>query len=424
MQDSNQDPNQGPNKGPNQGPKIVDIAIVGGGLIGATMALAAVREGFTAVVIERQSFSQLIDQCFDGRAYAVARSSRKLLEHIGVWRAIAESAQPIADILVSDSSVGEKASGFFLRLNHSELGPEGFGHMVEDHTLRKALLRALQQADGGSMRDLSEVADLEVNAPGGAVLKMTSGENIYAKLVIGADGKNSKIAQRIQANKINYDYAQIGLVSCVRHEKHHHGVAHELFLPSGPFAILPLKGGHRSSLVWTERADLASAYAHMDDDTYLGEVARRFGTFLGRIELDGGRWTYPLSVMIRESLYAQRLALIGDAARAIHPIAGQGMNYGFRDIGVFVHELSRAADCGEDIGGTTTLARYQRRRQPDNVAVAASTHALNMLFSNDIGPLRAIRRIGVSAFGKIAPLRRAAMAAAAGEQNLLPAFMR
>ncbi len=400
-----------------------DAFVMGGGLVGAAFALAAAREGISTVLVDRETVGAMSADAFDGRAYAVALASRRFLKHLGVWEALLPDAGPINDILVSDGRPGEPASRLHLHFDHREMGADGFGHMVEDRHLRRALLKAIADEPLVTHIAGAEVERFEVG-PGGVSAALSNGRRVKAAVLVGSDGRGSAAARAAGAHKLKVGYDQVGLVCAVAHEKPHHGVAHELFLPSGPFAILPLAGGHRCSLVWTERADLAEAYRAMDDATYLGEVARRIGPILGRLRLDGKRWVYPLGLALADSFAAERIALIGDAARGIHPIAGQGMNYGLRDAAALAEVLGAAARRGEDLGDLGVLRRYQAMRRPDSVLISAATDGLNRLFSNDLAPVRLARRLGLAAFGSVGPLRRAAMRFAAGDRSDLPRSMR
>ena len=401
---------------------VTDVAIVGGGLIGAATALTLAREGIASVVCDPTPDSVAMAEDFDGRAYAVALSSRRMLRTLGLWAAIEPDAQPIEDILVSDGRPGERAAPLFLHFDRRELGADGFGHMVEDHVMRRALLMRLADEPMAIHLDGVSVASTD-RGEGWAHATLSDGRTVRARLLVGCDGRASKIAAGAEIDRTGWRYDQVGLVCAVAHEKAHHGVAHEFFLPHGPFAILPLTGD-RSSLVWTERSEFAEALTRVSDAFYLAEIRRRFGDFLGRVELIGKRWSYPLSMTLARSFVAPRLALSGDAARGIHPIAGQGMNYGLRDAAALAEVLGAAARRGEDIGALDVLERYERWRRPDSVAIAAATDGLNRLFSNDFGPLRTVRDVGLAAFGRVGPLRRAAMKFAAGDRSDLPEIMR
>ena len=398
-----------------------DVAIVGGGPVGAALALSLARQGLTSVICDPipREISMAAD--FDGRAYAVALATRRMLRNLGVWEQIAPEAQPIENILVSDGRVGERAAPLCLRFDRRELGPEGFGHMVEDRVIRAALLNKAAHTPGVTHLHGRAVASCRRDSHW-AVASLDNGEMVKARLLVGCDGRGSRIAVEAGIDRAGWSYDQVGLVCAVRHERPHHGVAHELFLPSGPFAILPLTE-NRCSLVWTERAEMAESLRRASDEQYLAEIRRRFGGFLGELTLAGKRWAYPLNLTVAQRFIAPRLALAGDAARGIHPIAGQGMNYGMRDAAALAEVAGRAARLGEDIGGELVLQRYEQWRRPDSVMIAAATDGLNRMFSNDLEPLRWARRFGLAAFGGIAPLRRAAMRFAAGDRSDLPSLM-
>ncbi len=399
-----------------------DVAIVGGGAVGAALALCLARQGLTSVICDPVPLEASMAMDFDGRAYAVALATRRMLRKLGVWEAIIPNAQPIEDILVSDGRVGERAAPLFLHFDRRELGPDGFGHMVEDHIIRAALLNKVAHTPGViHLHGKAVVASRR--DPYCATAILDNGALVKARLLVGCDGRGSRIAVEAGIDRAGWRYDQVGLVCAVRHEKPHRGVAHELFLPSGPFAILPLTG-ERCSLVWTERAEMAESLRNASDEVYLGEIRRRFGDFLGPLTLAGKRWAYPLNLTVAQSFVASRLALAGDSARGIHPIAGQGMNYGMRDAAALAEVVGRAARLGEDIGAPTVLERYEQWRRPDSVMIATATDGLNRLFSNDFEPLRWARRIGLAAFGNMGPLRRTAMRFAAGDRSDLPSLMR
>ena len=408
-----------------------EVVIVGGGLVGAALALALSKREVDVVVIDGLPLERQLAEDFDGRAYAVALSSRRFLQYLGLWDRLEPDAQPINDIMVTDGRPGERASDLHLHFDAAEMGPEGFGHMVEDRFLRRALLEATRDADGvryfdGAAAELVEPDRSVGRDHGGAerpIVRLADGTRIRADLLVGCDGRKSRIGEAIGASRINAAYDQMGLVCAIAHEKPHHGVAHELFLPAGPFAILPLTG-NRCSLVWTERTETARALQQASEAIYLSELKRRMGGVLGDISLVGKRWVYPLNTTVADRFVAPRVALVGDAARGMHPIAGQGMNYGLRDAAALAEVIGDAALRGEDMGALDVLKRYERWRRPDSLAIIAATHGLNRLFSNDIGPIRWARRIGLDMFGRIGPLRRAAMKAAAGDVAHLPKSMR
>lgn len=406
--------------GPRKQPEY-DVAVVGGGLAGAAAALA-LAEADLAVLSLDAGPEPATPEAFDGRAYAVAAASQKFWRAVGVWDRVEAEAEPMIDILVSDGRVSEGASPLFLHFDHRETEDGLFGHMVEDRHLRPAAFAAMDKHPLISRRFDAEVAAMEPGA-GGAVLTLASGETIAAPLVVACDGRESPLRAAAGIRRLAWDYPQNGMVCAVAHERPHRNVAHELFLPGGPFAILPLTGS-RSSLVWTERREEAARIHGLDDAGYLEELAARFGDFLGPISLEGARWTYPLAFSLAHDYAAPRLALLGDAAHAIHPIAGQGLNLAVRDAAALAEVLTEAMGRGEDIGDLAVLRRYQQWRRFDSAALAFATDGLNRLFSNDFGPLRALRDLGLAAVNRAPGLKRGFMRAAAGMAGETPKLMR
>ena len=398
-----------------------DIAIIGGGLNGAALALALAREGFIVTIFDAAPLDVRADEGFDGRATAIAAGSRTMLRSLGVWDRIEETTEPIADILVSDGRVSEGASPLFLHFDHKEVGSEPFGTLAENRFLRTALYDVVAGHD-----DIDHRAPVKVESIGygtaWATLNLDDGTTHRARLAVACDGRRSRTAQAAGIRYTGWDYDQTGIVCTVEHERPHQGVAHEYFLPSGPFAILPLKG-NRSSLVWTERRDIAKAAMGLDDEGFEAEVARRFGAFLGDVNVVGPRWSYPLSLSLAHDYVKPRLALVGDAAHGVHPIAGQGLNLGFKDSAALAEVLGEADRRGEDIGDLNVLRRYERWRRFDNTSMALGMDVLNRLFSNDIAPLRLLRDMGIAAVGKVGPLRRMFMRQAAGMTPGLPKVM-
>ena len=399
-----------------------DIAIIGGGLNGAALALALAREGFAVRVFDAAPLATRADEGFDGRATAIAAGSRTMLRALGVWGRVEDTVEPISDILVSDGRVSEGASPLFLHFDHREVGEEPFGTLVENRFLRSALYDAMGESDA-----IEHIAPVKVErveyGTGWATLHLDDGTEHRARLAVACDGRRSRTARAAGIRYTGWEYGQTGIVCTVEHEQPHQGVAHEYFLPSGPFAILPLKG-NRSSLVWTERVDLAKTAMALDDAGFEAEVARRFGAFLGDVRVTGPRWSYPVSLSLAHDYVKPRLALVGDAAHGVHPIAGQGLNLGFKDTAALAETLGAAARRGEDIGDLNVLRRYERWRRFDNTSMALGMDVLNRLFSNDLAPVRLARDIGIAAVGRVGPLRRMFMRQAAGMTPGLPALMR
>jgi len=364
--------------------------------------------------------SERLDDAFDGRASAIAAGSRAMLRKLGIWERVEVDAQPIHDILVTDGRLSEGASSLFLHFDHREVGDEPFGNLVENRHLRRALDTAGSEEASVTRRTVG-VDGIDYTT-GWAEIALSDGTQHGARLAIACDGRRSRTAMAAGIRYTGWEYPQAGIVATVHHAEAHQGVAHEYFLPSGPFAILPLTG-NRSSLVWTEKTALAQAAMALDDAAFQAEVARRFGSFLGDVSVEGPRWSYPLSLALAQDYVKPRLALVGDAAHGVHPIAGQGLNLGFKDVAALTEVLAEAAGRGEDIGDVNVLSRYQQWRRFDNTAMALGMDALNRLFSNDFGPIRLARRIGISGVNQIAPLRRFFMRQAAGTTGGLPKLM-
>ncbi len=393
-----------------------DLLVVGGGMVGATFAVAAAHAGLAVALIDREAPAALEAAPFDGRASAIAYSSYRLLATIGVWPHLAGHAQAITDIRVSD---GE--SRLFLHFDHRDLGDQPMGFMVENRFIRRALFAAAATLPTLDLRAPATLAALDR----GAVLveaTLAGGERIAAPLAIDASGRNSALRRQAKIDVVEWTYPQTAIVCTVAHERPHRGVAHERFLPAGPFAILPLPGD-RSSLVWTERQELAPAMLALDERAFAHEMSRRFGDFLGAVRVEGPRWSYPLAVHHANRYIADRLALIGDAAHGIHPIAGQGVNLGFRDAAALAEVLVDAMRLGLDLGATPALETYERWRRFDNTVLIAVTDSLNRLFANDIAPIRLARDLGLAAVNEIPPLKRFFMAHARGTVGKLPRLL-
>jgi 2-octaprenyl-6-methoxyphenol hydroxylase len=398
-----------------------DIAIVGGGLNGPALGLALSQIGLRVTVIDRLESDVRSDAGFDGRSYALALTTTRLLDGIGVWDHVAENAQPMLEIKVTDGRAGEGPSPFFMHFDHTEIEEGPMGHMVEDRHLRLALMNATKAADGITPMNGEEVIAQNVDASG-VTLTLASGKTVRAKLLVGADGRGSETAMRAGIKRIGWRYAQTALVCAISHEKPHGGVAHQFFMPPGPLAILPLTE-NRSSIVWSETAENAARINALPDDAYLDVLRPRFGDFLGEISLAGARYTYPLSLSLAHSMVADRVALLGDAAHGVHPIAGQGLNAGMRDVAALAEVIADALRRGQDIGSVTVLDQYQIWRRFDNTALALATDSFNRLFSNDNPLLRIARDVGMAAINAMPGARRGFIREAAGLTGNLPRLM-
>jgi 2-octaprenyl-6-methoxyphenol hydroxylase len=394
-----------------------DVVIVGGGLVGGTLACALGQAGVDVLVIEAGNPAATLAAGFDGRASAVALSSRRLLENTGLWEGIRAEASPILDIRVS-----EGGSHLFLHYDHRDVGDQPFGHMVENRVLRRAILDRMSKLKRVQMLAPARLLSLKCSMAR-VEAKLEDGRRILAQLVVGADGRGSWVRRNARIRVTEWSYGQWAIVCTVAHERPHQNIAHEHFLPSGPFAILPLLG-NRSSIVWTERQDLAPAMLKLPEDAFLSELRRRFGDFLGDIQVIGPRWGYPLSLQYAETTIAERLALVGDAAHAIHPIAGQGLNLGWRDVAALTEVIVDRRRLGLDVGSPCVLERYQRWRRFDNTLMMAATDGLNRLFSNDWMPLRVSRDVGLAVVNRMGPLKRFFMRHAMGNVGELPRLMR
>jgi 2-octaprenyl-6-methoxyphenol hydroxylase len=396
--------------------------ISGGGMVGLPLGLALAQGGLKTVIADAAPAAKMLDPNFDGRVSALAYASVRMLTALGVWESLAPDAQPIREILVTDGKAGQPASPFSLHFDAEEVGADALGHIAENRHIRAALYGSVAAASNLELIAPAAVTSLTVEA-GDAVAKLANGEEIAASLVIAADGRESPLRAQMGVQIVGWSYPQIGIVATVEHERPHNGVAYEHFLPSGPFAILPMTG-NRSSLVWTESRTKAPGLLALDEAGFNAELARRFGAHLGATKSAGPRWSYPLSFHLARDFVRPRFALAGDCAHGIHPIAGQGLNLGLKDAAALAEVLLDAARLGRDIGALDTLKRYERWRRFDSFALAASTDALNRLFSNDIAPLRHLRDLGLGIVDAIGPARRFFMRHAGGDIGKLPRLMK
>jgi len=417
---------------------LADVLIVGGGMVGLTAAVALASAGFSVIALDRAPFDAQLDAAFDGRVSAIAAGSRRALEGIGLWNHVlaqGQVAEPIRDIRVSDGDSlafvhydsralnDKKARG----ASAASSEPEPFGHIVENRTIRAALAARAKELPNLTLLAPAELAGV-VNGPSHALATLTDGRRIRAALVVAAEGKESALRAARGIAVTRWSYPQTAIVCTIAHERPHGGIAHERFLPVGPFAILPMTddhdGRHRSSLVWTEKTALAPAYLALNKADFDAEVLRRVGDFLGRVESIRPRWSYPLSLLHAERYTDERLVLIGDAAHAIHPIAGQGLNLGLRDVAALAETLIDAKRLGLDIGFGEVLAGYERWRRFDNVLLAGITDGLNRLFSTSFTPLVLARRLGFRAVNRAGPLKTLFMRHAMGLVGDLPRLSR
>lgn len=387
-----------------------DIVIAGGGLNGPALALALAGCGLRVAVVDSRPAEARASDAFDGRAYALALASQRLLAALGLWGGLAAQAQPILKVAATQGQPGEGAGLLGLHFNGAEIEEGRLGFMLEDRFLYRALLAAMR--DRVTHLPGLSVIGQEPEAAG-IVAILSDGRRLCAQLLVGADGRQSGVAARAGIRRLGHDYGQIALVAAVDHALPHHGTAHQFFMPTGPLAILPLPG-NRSSIVWSQTADQARALIALPDDAFLAALRPRFGDFLGEIRLAGPRFSYPLSLTLAEHYVAPRLALIGDAAHGVHPIAGQGLNLGLRDVAALAEVLVEARRRGEDIGTRPVLDRYEQWRRPDATALALGMDGVNALFSNGSPVLAAARAFGMGLIDRLPPLRRGFMRQAAG----------
>jgi 2-octaprenyl-6-methoxyphenol hydroxylase len=396
------------------------IVICGGAFAGLALALA-LRQGLGADVSVTVADPALATRpSRDPRATAIVAACRRLFETIGVWGEVADHAQPILDMVVTDSKLEDATRPVFLTFTGDVAPGEPFAHMVENRHLIDALAKHAE-ACGVELR-ATAVSGYEVNADRIDVT-LADGRLVAASLLVGADGARSRLRERAGIATHGWDYDQSGIVVTVGHERDHGGRAEEHFLPAGPFAILPLTG-KRSSLVWTERPKEAARIVALNEDEFHTELERRFGLHLGEIKtLDKPR-AFPLSYFVARSFIAERLALIGDAAHVIHPIAGQGLNMGLRDVAALAEVIVDAARLGTDFGQADVLERYQRWRRFDTMAMGFATNSLNFLFSNRSTLLRTVRDIGLGMVDRVPPLKDLFIRQAAGLSGEVPRLLK
>ncbi len=404
-----------------------EICVMGAGPVGGTLACRLAAAGVSTIVVDRAALPPMENPAFDGRAYAVAAGSRDLLVAAGLWDRLPVPPNPILDIRVSDGRLGKRASRLHLHFDHHDAGEDAgpFGWMVEARSLRMALNSYFPALP--ALRVLAPAAATAERHADGVTVRIAGGPDVQCRLVIAAEGLQSPLREAAGIPVTRLPYGQTGIVCAVSHERPHHNLALEHFLPSGPFAALPMgpsadaeQGGapNVSAIVWTERTAIAEQMLRLDDRRFGGEIARRLGDHLGAVHIVGRRWNYKLSAMLAHRYVDTRLALAGDAAHGIHPIAGQGLNLGFRDAIALADLLIDAVGRGEDPGAPALLARYQRLRRPDNMLMLAMTDGLDRLFSNDNRLLRLVRDVGIAAVDRAPPLKRLFMRRAMGLRAL------
>jgi 2-octaprenyl-6-methoxyphenol hydroxylase len=400
----------------------IDVLIGGAGFAGLALAIA-LRQGLGPSFSVTVADPALTGAAKDGRASAIVAAARRLFETIGVWQKV--EAQPILDMVVTDSRLSDVVRPVFLTFE-GDVGPgEPFAHMIENAALLAALVEKAK--DEGVTLRTAAVADLAFTNDRVSV-RLSDGDTLAAGLLIAADGARSAIRERAGIASQGFSYGQSAIVATVAHERDHRGRAEEHFLPAGPFAILPLKRdpsvGHRSSIVWTEQAHEAARIVALPDAEFHAELERRFGLHLGEIRVLGPRRVHPLGLSVARTFIADRLALVGDAAHVIHPIAGQGLNMGLKDVAALAEVIVDAARLGLDPGSLAVLERYQRWRRFDTVAMGVATDGLNRLFSNQSDVLRLVRDLGLGVVDRLPALKHLFIREAAGLVGEVPKLLR
>ena len=398
-----------------------EVVVLGGGLAGLSMAAALATAGVPVVCIDRDSPDHHAADGFDIRTTAVAYASMKVLEGAGVWKHMEPQAGPILDIRVAD-----QFSPLFVHYDHTDVTVDGknqpFGWILDNKDMRRALFARAAELPG-----LVHLAPAQATAVertrGGATVTLADGRVVKARLVVGADGRRSLARESAGIKVRRWAYDQTAIICTIRHSEPHNGVAVEHFMPNGPFAVLPMTE-NRSSIVWSEKSSLADMYVKLPEKEFIAELTRRSGGYLGDIEILTRREAWPLSVLLAESFIAERLALVGESAHAIHPIAGQGLNLGLRDVAALAEVIVDAHRLGLDVGSPEVLARFQRWRRFDTVLLAAVCDGLVHLFSNNIPPLRLARDVGMAVVNRLPPLKRFFMRHAMGVVGDLPRMIK
>jgi 2-octaprenyl-6-methoxyphenol hydroxylase len=385
-----------------------DVVIVGGGHVGLTLALALTQSarGIRVALVDRRPLSVPRD----ARASAIAAGVRRVFEALGVWGAMAAASQPINAMRITDSGQGDISRPLFLAFEGDVAPGEAFAHMVPNSVSAQALLDAV--SDKIEVIAPASFTAFEAQGTSGR-LTLGDGRVLVAPLVVAADGGQSMLRGMAGIGVTGHDYGQTGLVTTIAHELPHDGVAHEHFRPAGPFASLPLPG-NRSSLVWTERTDDAPRFLAMDPAALAGEIEAVMGATLGAVTLEEKLAGFPLRLQIARDFVAPRLALVGDAAHVVHPIAGQGLNLGLKDVAALAEVVVEALRLGLDHGSDDVLGRYQGWRRLDTASMAAMTDGLNRLFSNDLAPVRALRDFGLGLVDRAGPVKAALIRTASG----------
>jgi 2-octaprenyl-6-methoxyphenol hydroxylase len=404
---------------------LYEVVIAGGGFAGRSLALALVKlapKGFRVALVDGEAPRHDAQRGDDARALALSAATKSLLSVLEVWPALQTNAQPITSIEITDSPLHAELRPHFLGFDDELKSGEPGAYLVEHGALSRTLEAAVLAEDAIEIFAPTTVIDYSTNEFS-VLAKLASGDALKARLLVAADGKRSGLRERAGIKCVSWSYPQVGIVTTVAHTRPHHGRAVQHFLPAGPFAMLPLTGA-RSSIVWTEDKENGAKIMALDEAGFTHELATRFGAKLGEIKLAGPRQSFPLEFQIARSFVADRLALIGDAAHVVHPLAGQGLNIGLRDVAALAEIIVEEARLGLDVGAGPGLERYQRWRRFDSAFSAAVMDGLNRLFSNDSAPLRVLRDLGLGLVDRAPQLKRFLVREAAGATGNVPRLLK
>lgn len=397
--------------------KRTDVVIIGGGMVGLALTCALSEAGIASYVVEKDNLDDQLLPAFDGRVSAISLGSERVLDAIGAWQYMLPEAEPISDIRVVDGY-----STAYAHYNFKDVGDVPVGHMVENRHLRIGLVKAARTAKHVTLHTSASVKNI-MRDDYKAIVTLEDGTEITAALLCACDGKRSKTRADAGIKVHEAGYNQTAIVCTIEHTLSHEGLALERFLPHGPFAVLPMKGGMRSAVVWSEEDAIAKQMLALDKKEFEREIKVRLGDYLGDIECNGKRFSYPLFLSLADTYIDKRLALVGDSAHGIHPIAGQGVNVGFRDVAVIAELLEDTMKLGGDMGSQPLLQHYQQWRRFDIVSMGAVTDGITRLFSNDLKSLTLGRRTGLKIVENIPPLKRVFMRHAMGLMGDLPRMM-
>ena len=402
--------------------KDFDIIVIGGGINGQVMSLAAAHAGFSVALIDQNKIVEDSLREFDGRAYAIAFSSVQMMKNLNFWKTIEETAQPILNIKVSHGTIERGPASATLQFNNADIEESPMAQMLEDRFLRQCLNIEIKKNALITLIEQRKVIDL-IDFKQHKNLILDNNLELQASLIVASDGIDSPISKKIGIKKTGWKYQQLGLVCAIEHEYSSDNTAYQYFLPEGPLAILPIKN-NIASIVWTENIQNALTISEMNDAEYLSVLRHRFGDFLGQLKLTGKRVSFPLKLSISEKYVSDRFAVIGDAAHGYHPIAGQGLNAGMRDIAALLDVISSARERGEDFSSINVLNRYQEWRRFDNQTLGFATDNLNKIFSSYNPLFGSLKNLGMKAVEKSNYAKRAFMRQAAGLNGELPKLMR